>query len=94
MVAHTGKTLRVSSCKLVNQPDPVQVEETESGLPVAVRLPQKQSIKLIDNYWRIDDEWWRSEAISRMYYTVILSSGMRLTLYKDLIRANWYRQLY
>jgi hypothetical protein len=44
--------------------------------------------------WRIDDEWWRAEPVSRRYYNVLLTSGQRLVLYKDIITGNWYEQEY
>ena len=94
MVTDTGKTLRTDSIKPVNLPEPLQVEESPAGLPVAVRLKRRQSIIAIEDCWRIDDEWWRSEPVSRLYYAVILASGQRIVLSKDLIDGSWYRQTY
>jgi hypothetical protein len=94
MVTDTGKTLRTDSIKPVNLPEPLQVEESPAGLPVAVRLKRRQSIIAIEDCWRIDDEWWRSEPVSRLYYAVILASGQRLVLSKNLIDGSWYRQTY
>jgi len=94
MVADTGKTLRPDSIKPVNLPEPLQVEESPAGLPVAVRLKRRQSIIAIEDCWRIDDEWWRSEPVSRLYYAVILASGHRIVLSKNLIDGSWYRQTY
>ena len=95
MVADTGKTLRTDSIKPVNLPEPLQVEESPSGLPAAVlRLKRRQKIIAVEDCWRIDDEWWRSEPVSRLYYTVILASGQRLVLSKNLIDNSWYRQTY
>ena len=94
MVTDTGKTLRTDSIKPVNLPEPLQVEESPAGLPVAVRLKRRQSIIAIEDCWRIDDEWWRSEPVSRLYYTVILASGHRIVLSKNLIDGSWYRQTY
>ncbi len=51
-------------------------------------------VAAIDDRWRVDDEWWRSEPISRLYYAVRLASGQRLVLYKDLVSGGWYRQGY
>jgi hypothetical protein len=48
----------------------------------------------IEDRWRIDDEWWRAEPVSRLYYNVLLVSGQRLVLYKDLITGDWYEQEY
>jgi hypothetical protein len=94
MVQNTGKTLRTDSLKPVNAPEPIQVEEDSCGLPAAIRLKRKQAITAIEDCWRIDDEWWRSEPLSRLYFAVVLGSGQRLVLYKDLIRNCWYRQTY
>jgi hypothetical protein len=70
------------------------MEEASSGLPFAVKTPRRQAIKTIEDRWRIDDEWWRREPVSRRYYAVRLASGQRLVLYKDLIDNRWYRQSY
>ena len=95
MVQNTGKTLRTDTYRPVNAPDPVIVEEApSSGLPLAVRAPRRQAVKNVEDRWRIDDEWWRREPVSRLYYEVLLASGQRLVLYKDLVTENWYRQAY
>ena len=94
MVQDTGKTLRTDTYRPVNIPEPVNVEEDPSDLPLAVRTPRRQAIKTIEDRWRIDDEWWRREPVSRLYYEVLLASGQRLILYKDLINNCWYRQSY
>jgi hypothetical protein len=94
MVEDTGKTLRADTYKPVNTPEPVKIEEDTSGVPLAVRIKRRQAIAAIEDKWRLDDEWWRSEAISRLYYNVRLASGQRLVLYKDLITGGWYQQDY
>lgn len=94
MVPDTGKTPGTDTYKLVNAPEPVKVEEDAAGLPLAVKLRRRQAIASIEDRWRIDDEWWRSEAVSRLYYAVVLASGQRLTLFKDLIAGGWFRQAY
>jgi hypothetical protein len=92
MVENSGASLHVDAAKPVNIPERVRVEEDVSGLPVAVRLPYRQRIMTIEDRWRIDDEWWRRELVSRIYYVAMLDSGQRLVLYKDLIDGCWYRQ--
>ena len=94
MVADTGKTLRAETLKPVNLPEPVSVEEVKSGLPLVVKIKRRQKIIAIEDRWRIDDEWWRKEPVSRLYYAVILVSGQRLVLSKNLIDNCWYRQSY
>lgn len=94
MVEDSGKTPGTGAYQPVNSPEPLPVEEDSSGLPEAVRMGQRQSIATIEDRWRIDDEWWRSEPVARLYYAVILKSGQRLTIYKDLAVNRWYRQSY
>jgi len=94
MVADTGKTLRADTAKPVNLPEPLAVEENPEGLPAFVKLKRRQKIIAVEDCWRIDDEWWRSEPVSRLYYAVILASGQRLVLSKNLIASCWYRQSY
>ena len=94
MVENTGKTLCADTYKPVNTPEPVHVEDDASGLPLAVRLPRRQRVAAIEDRWRIDDEWWRAEPVARLYCAVLLASGQRLVLFKDLINNCWYRQSY
>jgi hypothetical protein len=94
VVENTGKTPRADTYQPVNTPEPIKVEEDVSGSPVAVRVNRRLSVISIGDRWRIDDEWWRTESISRLYYNVLLASGQRLVLYKDLITGDWYRQDY
>jgi hypothetical protein len=72
----------------------LSVEENPAGLPVAVKLKRRQNIIAVEDCWRIDDEWWRSEPVSRLYYAVILASGQRLVFSKNLLTNTWYRQSY
>ena len=92
MVENTGTALHADASKPVNTPEAVRVEEDASGLPVAVRLKRRLRIAAIEDKWRIDDEWWRAEPVARLYYNVLLASGDRWVLYKDLISREWYRQ--
>jgi hypothetical protein len=94
VVPDTGKTLHADTYRTVNLPKPVEVEEAPPGLPLAVKTPRRQAIAAIEENWRIDDEWWRREPISRLYFSVRLASGHRLVLYKNLVNNCWYRQSY
>ena len=94
MVENPGAALHADAAKPVNTPEPVRVEEDASGLPLAVRLPRRQRIVAIEDKWRIDDEWWRKEPVSRFYYNVLLASGQKVVLYKDLVSGGWYKQEY
>jgi hypothetical protein len=92
VVENTGAALRADAAKPVNTPEPVRVEADASGLPAAVRLKRRLRIVTIDDKWRIDDEWWRKEPVSRLYYNVLLATGDRWVLYKDLVSGEWYKQ--
>jgi hypothetical protein len=94
MVQNTGKTLCADTVKSVNMPELLEVEEDSGGLPVAVRTNRRQAVTAIEDRWRIDDEWWRSKPVSRLYFAVLLSSGQQLMLYKDLTDSRWYKQTY
>jgi len=91
MVADPGKAPGAGTYRPVNTPEPIVVEEDASGLPSAMMMRRKQPIAAIEDRWRIDDEWWRREPVSRLYYAVLLKSG-RLVVYKDLATNRWYRQ--
>jgi hypothetical protein len=94
MVQNSGKTLRFSAYKSVNLPEAIEVREEAAGLPLAVLTPPQQSVASIEDRWRIDDEWWRSEPLSRIYYAVLFRSGQKLIIYKDLLKNEWYKQVY
>jgi len=72
----------------------VHVEESAQGVPVALKDKRRQPVAAIEAIWRLDDEWWRTEALSRMYFAVMLASGHRLVLFKNLLTNCWYRQSY
>lgn len=97
MVEDTGKTLRADTYRPVNVPEPVKVEEDALGSPAAVggkRRAFRGRVISVEDGWRIDDEWWRAEPVARFYYDVLLASGQRLVLYKDLGNGEWYQQEY
>jgi hypothetical protein len=64
------------------------------GLPSALKGKRRQAVAAILDSWRIDDEWWRAEPLSRIYFEILLDSGQRLVIFKDLRLECWYRQIY
>jgi hypothetical protein len=94
MVENTGKTLRADTYKPLNTPEALRVEEDSSGLPVSMKMKRRHDVISIKDRWRLDDEWWRIEPVSRLYYNILLASGQRLVLYKDLTDGIWYEQDY
>ena len=94
MVKNTGKTSRIDDLKPVNLPEPIDVEKNEEGVPIALKTRRRQAIVAIEDRWRIDDEWWRNEPVSRLYYSVRLASGQKQVLFENLINNGWYSQPY
>jgi hypothetical protein len=92
MVKNPGETLRAGAYRPLNTPGQISVEEDASGLPIAIRIKRRIMVTAVDNTWRIDDEWWRTEPVSRVYYAVLLASGQQMMLFKDLKRNVWYQQ--
>ena len=94
MVKDTGKTVHAGTFKQVNTPEAISVEEGPDGLPLSLKDKRRQKVAAIDDMWRLDDEWWRTEPLSRLYFSVILASGQNLVIFKDLSNNRWYRQTY
>ena len=49
-------------------------------------------IASIADTWEIHDEWWRGQPIARLYYRVVTQEGRHLTIFRDLVDGQWYRQ--
>ncbi len=61
--------------------------------PISLRLHGRWfEVESVEDIWRIDDEWWREEGVSRMYYRCAIDGGMSVTVFHDLINGKWYRQ--
>jgi hypothetical protein len=71
----------------------VRVETGEDGRPIAVYLSgQRYAVESVLETWRIDDEWWRDRAVSRLYFRVLLEDGPVVNVYLDAINNSWCRQ--
>ena len=94
MVKNTGKAPGAGAIRPLNLPVPVVVKEDESRRPVSVVLRGRRlEIASIEDVWEIDDEWWRDQPISRMYYECVLSNGRRIVTFFDLITLQWFQQI-
>jgi hypothetical protein len=73
--------------------DPEKIEiAAQEGRPFVVRLKRRPVlVKDVVNMWRIDEEWWR-KPISRLYFSLELENGARITVFRDLVAGAWYRQ--
>jgi hypothetical protein len=71
------------------------VEADGEGRPAAVTLSgQRLRVVAVQDAWRIDDEWWRERAVSRLYFSLALEDGRTVTVYRDLVSGRWARQDY
>jgi hypothetical protein len=95
MVENTRAQARTNTFRTLNRPNHRKVLETAAGIPKQVLLRNQWTIVAdIEDCWRVDDEWWRTQPISRMYYQVRLEDGRFLTLFRDLTASQWYEQRY
>ena len=95
MVSSTRGTSDTRRIRRLKQSQALAVETDASGRPARVRIGQTwQEVTLARRPWRIDQHWWRSDPISRVYYRVAPADGPPLTIYRDLANDTWFRQEY
>jgi hypothetical protein len=69
------------------------MEAGEDGRPIAVYLSdQRLAVEAVLETWRIDDEWWRERAVSRLYFSLLLEDGRVTAIYRDLPSGRWWSQ--
>lgn len=73
------------------QPEPVDVVVSEGRPSRVIFKKRPQRVEKITNLWRVDDRWW-SKPVARLYYTLELDGGHRITVFYDLSDKKWYRQ--
>ena len=71
------------------------MEAGEDGQPIAVYLSGRRlAVEAVLETWRIDDEWWRERAVSRLYFSLLLEDGRTVTIYNCLASRQWAAQSY
>jgi hypothetical protein len=86
-------TKRGSGLTRLNEPRPVRVRTDVAGVPVAVRQERPTWTPVaVQEEWRIDDEWWRGDPVSRHYYVVVSPTGAVVRIFRDLVGGGWFRQ--
>ncbi len=93
MVQNPRTTSGSGHIRPLNSPRPVQVNESRHRLPGSIVL-DGHSLKVtsIIDTWEINDEWWRGKPIARLYYRVITQGDTHITIFRDLVDGQWYRQ--
>ena len=94
MVAHTGEAAGAGAIRALNEPRPISVRAGERGVPLEVQVDSWRRVLSVEERWRLDDEWWREQPVSRMYWRVLLDDGQSLIIWQDLTTRVWYRQDY
>jgi hypothetical protein len=71
------------------------VKSSEAGEPLAVFAGIGWlEVRLLRRPWRVDQLWWRTRPIDRLYFLVATQDGPPLTLFHDLISGDWFEQQY
>jgi hypothetical protein len=95
MVADSGAKVRPHRLRPLAGPRGIRVETDDHGQPARVQFEGvMRDVVAIQDRWRIDDEWWRDTAVSRMYYELLLEGDRVITVYRDLDRGAWWLQRY
>ena len=93
MVKDTRTAAGAGDIRALNQPHPLAVKTGDGGGPAALRLRSRWvTVEAVVDRWRIDDEWWREQPISRMYYECAVDQGLRVTVFQDLASYKWSLQ--
>ena len=95
MVKDPRTKIRPHRLRPLADPRAARVQTDDRGRPQHVLFEgMVREVTCVQNYWRIDDEWWREASVSRMYYEVQLEGDRLVTLYRDLPGGTWWLQRY
>lgn len=98
MVKNPRTPARLDAIRSLNPPRRITVEARPNrrGIfrPLAViDGGRRADVARIDDFWRIDDEWW-FRPIIRHYYRLTFTDGRTSTIYHDLVTGIWHTQHY
>lgn len=93
MVTNSRKKASPSPIRALNLPELIEVEEDNRQAPVSLTRGRRTlQVASVEDVWEIMDEWWRTRAIARRYYRIILDDGPAMVLFRDLASGLWYEQ--
>ena len=93
MVKDTRAAGGAGTIRALKQPLRVDVKSDGNDLPIGLKLRSRWlKVEAIGDMWRIDDEWWRKQPISRMYYRCVVDQALKVTVFQDMVNGGWYRQ--
>jgi len=95
VVPNPRTSRRPRRLRSLNRPRPTRVDTDDDGVPTAVHISSRRlAVESALETWRIDDEWWRPQPISRLYWRLLLEDGRTIDVFQDLITGKWARQTY
>ena len=79
----------------LHSPRPLDVDTEANGVPAGLYLPHHRcAVESVLETWRIDDEWWREQPVSRVYWRLLLENGCAVDVDRDVARGRWYNPAY
>jgi hypothetical protein len=95
MVGNSRRAPDTRRIRRLKSPQSVEVEVDSEGVPLRLCLGGSgKDLVPVRRPWRIDQQWWRGEPISRLYYRVAPEGEPPLTIFRNLINDEWFRQEY
>jgi len=74
-------TEAIAMYRRIGMPKHVEMAEALLGEPRALVLGRERlAVAAVQDRWRIDDEWWRTRPVSRLYYSLLLEDGRTVTV--------------
>lgn len=75
------------------QGDPITVQTDPAGQPRALRWRGvEHAVEQVLDRWRVNTGWWDDAPVSREYFTLTTTSGLLLTIFRDLASHEWKLQ--
>ena len=95
MVTNSRAATGVDSLRPLNITVAVQVKAATGDSPLQIKHSDlwMDIIKITDR-WRIDDEWWREDRVSRTYFQLLLQNDQAIIVFHDDVNGTWYWQQY
>ncbi len=93
MVQTPRETARPRGIRRLNVPRSIEVQtDPSSRLPTALREREGEwdRIAALEDFWRVEDEWWREAPLARTYYQAYLDDGRPLTFFLDEMTGKWH----
>ena len=93
MVENTRAATSIDAIRALNKPRLTDVKTDSNGMPTYIKLRGNWVvICMITDKWRIDDEWWREQPITRTYYECSIVKEITVIVFQDLQNGLWYLQ--